>query len=142
MFIYRLTTPIDEFEGLLPLPQWLASASLADASWSIQAILALADAAPDVSWRGDMRHLPSVGTHPQPPTTSPYLVVKQNDNGATFIISPQELSCMDGEISTSAHVPNRDIGAWTHPTIDDLPTDHGDPAELGPAALHAPEPAF
>ena len=33
-----------------------------------------------------MRHLPSVGVMLTPPGTTPYLVVKQDDDGATFII--------------------------------------------------------
>ncbi|MBG6065632.1 hypothetical protein [Micromonospora ureilytica] len=34
-----------------------------------------------------MRHLPSVGAVLAPPESHPYLVVKQDNNGTTFVIS-------------------------------------------------------
>ncbi|WP_327040582.1 hypothetical protein OG400_23570 [Micromonospora ureilytica] len=36
---------------------------------------------------GEMRHLPSVGAVLAPPESHPYLVVKQDNNGTTFVIS-------------------------------------------------------
>lgn len=44
----------------------------------------LADAATQVRWDGDMRHLPPVGAVLIPPEAVPYLVVKQDNNGTTF----------------------------------------------------------
>ncbi len=70
MFIYRLTEPIDVFDELTPLPDWLNGASSHATRWALQAVLALADAAPDIGWRGDMRHLPSVGVIPDSPATA------------------------------------------------------------------------
>jgi hypothetical protein len=65
VFVYRLTEPVDEFDGLTSLPQYLHTDQTADPAnatkWALQAVLALAGAALDVGWRGDMRHLPSVG---------------------------------------------------------------------------------
>ena len=126
MFVYRLIEPIDEFDGLTPLSVWLRDASPQATSWALQAILALADAAPAVSWRGDMRHLPSVGVMLTPPSTTAYLVVKQDDNGATFVVTTTEMPWIAADAATCTRVVPREIGAWTHPTRDDIPTFHGD----------------
>jgi hypothetical protein len=124
VFVYRLTEPVDEFDGLTPLPQYLhtdkTAGPAAATKWALQAVLALADAARDVGWRGDMRHLPSVGVLATPPGTTPYLLVKQDDNGATFIISDTPPSWLDEYIAIAAETVTRSISPWTHPTIDDL----------------------
>lgn len=122
MLIYRLTEPIDIFDGLTPLPQWLADASPHATRWAIQAILALADAGPAIGWDGDMRHLPSAGALPTPPAAAPFLVVKQDNNGDTFIITDTEAASIAADAAACLHVPARRIGAWTHPTTDDIPT--------------------
>jgi hypothetical protein len=44
VFVYRLTEPIDLFDGLTPLPQWLRHASPDATCWAMQALLAVADA--------------------------------------------------------------------------------------------------
>jgi len=95
--------------------------------------LALADAADAVGWRGTMRHLPSVGALPTPPATTPYLIVKQDDNGATFVITAAETPWIAAH-ATHTWVAAREIGAWTHPTADDIPTHHGeiDTSDLAP----------
>lgn len=67
-----------------------------------------------------MRHLPSVGVALNPPATNPYLVVKQDNNGTTFVISSAELALPADEIEHRAQTPNRSIGAWTHPTSADI----------------------
>jgi hypothetical protein len=46
-----------------------------------------ADVDAGLSWRGDMRHLPSVGRTAQAPTW----LVKHDDDGATFVISETTL---------------------------------------------------
>jgi hypothetical protein len=121
MFVYRLTEPIDVFDGLTPLPDWLGGASASATHWALQAVLALADAAPVVGWRGDMRHLPSVGVIPTPPVVTPYLMVKQDDNGATFIVTAINAPWIDADATTCTRVEPRTIGAWTHPTSEDIP---------------------
>jgi hypothetical protein len=126
MFVYRLTEPVDEFDGLTTLPDWLHGASPHATRWALQAILALADAAPAVGWRGDMRHLPAVGVTLTPPATSPYLVVKQDDNGATFVVTTTEAPWIAADAAAHTRVATREIGAWTHPTRDDIPTYHHD----------------
>ena len=120
MFVHRLTEPVDLFDGLTPLPDWLRHASDQQARWALQAVLALADAASDVGWRGDMRHLPSVGVLLTPPDTTPYLVVKQDDNGATFLVTAADAAGITTSLTT--RVAPRDIGASTHPTTDDIAT--------------------
>lgn len=121
MFVYRLTEPIDIFDGLTPLPQWLADASPQTTQWVLQAILALADAGPDIGWDGDMRHLPSAGALPTPPAAAPFLVVKQDNNGDTFIITANETPTIAADADACVHVSPRQIGAWAHPTTDDIP---------------------
>lgn len=122
MFVYRLTEPIDIFDGLIPLPGWLAGASPHATGWALEAILALADAATAIGWDGDMRHLPSAGALPTPPAATPFLVVKQDNNGDTFVITATEAPTIAAEADACVHVEPRHIGAWTHPTTDDLPT--------------------
>jgi hypothetical protein len=135
MFVYRLTEPIDEFDGLTPLPDWLTgAASIPATRWALQAILALADAATTIGWRGDMRHLPSVGVVPTPPGTTPYLVVKQDDSGVTFVVTTADTAWIASEAAACTRVEPRPIGAWTHPTLDDLATD------LPPAAVPVVQP--
>jgi hypothetical protein len=123
MFVYRLAEPIDEFDGLTPLPDWLTGAGSAHATrWALQAVLALADAASAIGWRGDMRHLPSVGVIPTPPGVTPYLVVKQDDNGVTFLVTATDAPWIHNEAAACTRVQPRPVGAWTHPTVDDIPT--------------------
>ncbi|MFB9178586.1 hypothetical protein ACFFX1_10640 [Dactylosporangium sucinum] len=87
----------------------------------MQAVLALADVADYVRWDGEMRHLPSVGAILAPPESHPYLVVKQDNNGTTFVISDIEIPGLTGVIAHTAHAIRRPIGGWTHPTSHDIP---------------------
>jgi hypothetical protein len=141
MFIYRLTEPIDEFDGLTPLPAWPQDASPHAIRWVLQAVLALADAAPEVGWRGDMRHLPSVGGLPTTPAATPYLVIKQDDNGATFVITAAEAPGIGADAVVSTCVTSHEIGAWTHPTGDDIPLVNTDLVPTSPEVLKR-QPAF
>jgi hypothetical protein len=119
VFVYRLTMPIDDFDGLIPLGHWLtdpAPQRTARTAWVLAAVLALVDASDQVGWRGDMRHLPMVGVLPTSHQTTPYLVVKQDDDGATFIITQAEPDWID-HTTSSAHLTARTIGSWepAHP---------------------------
>ena len=66
MHVYRLSEPIDDFDGLTPLNEWL-DGDAERLAWALRAVLALAQAAPTVGWRGDMRHLPLIGHLPASP---------------------------------------------------------------------------
>jgi hypothetical protein len=121
MFVYALTEPIDDFDALTPLPDWIAADPVQRTHWALQAVLALAETAAHVRWDGDMRHLPSVGAVLAPPNTVPYLVVKQDNNGTTFVISSIELPWPAGMIDDMAQACPRPIGDWTHPTSHDIP---------------------
>jgi hypothetical protein len=110
MFVYALTQPIDDFDALTPLPDWIAADPAARTRWALQAVLALTDTANQLSWDGDMRHLPSVGAVLAPPDAIPYLVVKQDNNGATFVISGIELPWPNSTIDGTARTPARPIG--------------------------------
>jgi hypothetical protein len=116
MFVYRLTLPVDDFDGLTALPDWLRYASPQAVAWHLCALLALADAAAQVGWRGDLRHLPSIGRI----GPNPYLVVKQDDNGATFVVSETQLPWDDEMIAICTRISARSIGSWTHPTAQDM----------------------
>lgn len=124
MFVHRLTTPIDDFDGLTPLHHWLTHASAGRTVWAMTALLALADTADKVGWRGDMRHLPMVGVLPTSYQTTPYLVVKQDNNGTTFIIADAPPNWID-EPAISAETTTRTIGSWepTPPDKPDINTD-------------------
>jgi hypothetical protein len=75
-----------------------------------------------VGWDGDMRHLPSVGCLPTPPDVTPYLLVKQDNNGTTFVISDAELPSLEEQCDRHASVTGRPVGAWTHTLTEDLRT--------------------
>jgi hypothetical protein len=111
VYVYRLTEPIDTFDGLTPLRRWLAAATPSQTSWALTAVLALTDAAADVDWQGDMRHLPLVGALPTRPHTTPYLVIKQDNNGDTFLVTDAAPGQI-GDTAAHTHVPARQIGAW------------------------------
>ena len=44
MFVYALAQPIDFFDGLIPLPRWIAEDPGSNTAWALRATLALADA--------------------------------------------------------------------------------------------------
>lgn len=111
MFVYRLTEPIDMYDGLMPLNDWLTGQHPSRTAWALQAVLALTDAATNIGWEGDMRHLPMVGGLPTLGRTTPYLVIKQDNNGDTFVVSAAEVPGVDEQALVSK-VATRDIGAW------------------------------
>ena len=82
-----------------------------------------------------MRHLPSVGVT----NATPYLVVKQDDNGSTFVVTTSPAPPTAATISFS--VAARRIGAWTHPTPEDMAVTNVD-AEVLPPQIPGAEPPF
>lgn len=122
MFAYRLSEPIDFFNGLIPLNRWLQTATPTDTAWAITAILTLADAADTVSWDGDMRHLPLVGALPTRPASTPYLVIKQDNNGDTFIVTDAGPDWI-GPIARQTQPLERLIGAGEPEPDDPDPID-------------------
>jgi hypothetical protein len=125
MSVYALHEPIDFFDALTPLPEWITADPAGRTRWALQAVLALTDAATQVRWDGDMRHQPSVGATLVPPETYPYLVVKQDNNGTTFVVSSMALPWLADDVEHTAEVRTRSIGWWTHPTSHDIePADH------------------
>lgn len=135
MFIYALTTPIDAFDGLTPLPRWLADGDDHQAAWALSAVLALADAAEHVGWRGDMRHLPAAGAMPTPGHATPFLVVKQDTSGATFVISGTEMPWLAEHSDRYHQVAARRIGAWPPDTRADREDAEGDRRPAGTGAI-------
>jgi hypothetical protein len=120
VFILKLDEPIDIFDGLIPLHDWI-DGDAERMAWSLRAVLALAAAAPEVGWQGDMRHLPMVGHLP----TTPYLVVKQDNNGDTFLVSSSDQVMQFGEVTVETKT--RNIGAWIPPTLDEMRHNVGTP---------------
>ncbi|MEU7873349.1 hypothetical protein [Dactylosporangium sp. NPDC049140] len=121
MVVYALTEPVDDSDALTPLPDWITADPVPRTQWALQAALALVDVADHVRWDGEMRHLPSVGAVLAPPESHPYLVVKQDNNGTTFVISDIEIAGVAGVVEYAAHAIRRPIGGWTHPTSHDIP---------------------
>jgi len=132
MFVHRLAEPIDLFDGLTPLPEWLHDATPHATSWAIQALLALADAGPHIGWRGDMRHLPAIGALPTPPMATPFLVVKQDDNGTTFVVTAADVPWAATHIAATVNVIARNIGTWAPPTSHDCAAAGAEPDRLRP----------
>jgi hypothetical protein len=142
MFVYALTEPIDDFDALTPLPDWITADPPQRTQWALQAVLALADAATHVRWDGDMRHLPSVGAVLIPPETSPYLVVKQDNNGTTFVVSNHPLPWLADHVEHTAQIHAHPISRWTHPTSDDIAAAYEHASQAHAAARLASDPAF
>lgn len=74
----------------------------------------------DMGWQGDMRHLPMDGGLPTSSRTTPYLVIKQDNNADTFLVSAAEIPHIDQQARVT-EVTAREIGAWV-PDETDGPT--------------------
>ena len=70
-----------------------------------------------------MRHLPSVGALPVPPEAVPYIVVKQDNNGTTFVVRDQPIGWLLEYCDHHAESGSRNIGPWEHTTRSDVPAD-------------------
>jgi hypothetical protein len=137
-----LTESIDIFDGLTPLPEWILADPAQRTQWALQAVLALADTATQIRWNGAMRHLPSVGVTLAPPSTSPYLVVKQDNNGTTFVIADVELPLSSDLVERRTEVRKRPVGAWAHPTLAEIADNQGIGAAPPDPADHVSDPPF
>jgi hypothetical protein len=124
VIVYRLTVPIDEFEDFVPVTEWIRGGSPQDTAWILTAVLALQDAR--LGWDGEMRHLPSVGVPTDGTAQEPYLIVKQDSNGATFVVSANPLSWAETGCARVENVRPRRIGAFTHPTAEEIREAMGD----------------
>ncbi|MBM0201857.1 hypothetical protein JNW90_01140 [Micromonospora sp. STR1s_5] len=110
-FVYALESPIDFFDDLIPLPAWLADRNAGSdrARWAIWAVLALADST--VGWEGDMRHQPYIGGVPSGDgATDRYMVVKQDNDGYTFVISEIPMPWLEARSNRHEEVRSRDLG--------------------------------
>jgi hypothetical protein len=124
VIVYRLTVPIDEFDDFVPVTDWIRDGSPQETAWILTAVLALQDAG--LGWDGEMRHLPSVGVPTDGTIPEPYLIVKQDNNGATFVVSANHLSWAEAGCTRAEDVRPRRIGASTHPTAEDIREAMGD----------------
>jgi hypothetical protein len=120
MFVYALTQPIDFFDGLIPLPRWIAEDPASNTAWALRAALALADARAEAGWTGSMRHLPSIGAIPAPGTAELFMVIKQDIRGTCFVITSAPMDWLLENCSRQTHARDHDIGAWEHTTRSDL----------------------
>ena len=139
MHVCRLSEPIDDFDGLVALNEWLGG-DAERLAWALQAVLALAGAASAVGWRGDMRHLPMIGHLPSRPFVTRYLVVKQDNNGDTFLICEADPAELLGH-AAAGEVPPGPIGAWVPPNARDLHLAESEPS-IEPVGLDPTEPSF
>jgi len=139
LHVYRLNEPIDDFDGLTPLNEWL-DGDAERLAWALRAVLALAQAAQAVGWRGDMRHLPFVGHLPTSPFVTRYLVAKQDNNGDTFLITQADPAELLHHAAADEVAPGP-IGPWLPPNAHDLRLDEPE-GDIEPAAIDPAEPAF
>ena len=73
MFVYALTEPIDDFDALTPLPDWIIADPVQRTRWTLQAVLALADTATPLRWTATCTTCPLSALsshHPVPSHTS------------------------------------------------------------------------
>ncbi len=141
MFVYALAQPIDFFDGLIPLPRWIAEDPDSNTAWALRAALALADAQAEAGWTGTMRHLPSIGALPTPGTAELFMVIKQDARGTCFVISDTPIDWLLQHCCRHAHPRNRDIGASEH-TIQSCLRDTDTQAGAGTASGTSYEPLF
>jgi hypothetical protein len=141
MFVYALTQPIDFFDGLIPLPRWIAEDPDSNTAWALRATLALADARAEAGWTGGMRHLPSIGAIPAPGTAELFMVIKQDARGTCYVVSDAPMDWLLQYCSSHAHPADRDIGAWEHTTQSSL-RDAGTRTGTGGASGNCGEPPF
>ena len=141
MFVYALAQPIDFFDGLIPLPRWIAEDPDSNTAWALRAALALADAQAEAGWTGTMRHLPSIGALPTPGTAELFMVIKQDARGTCFVISDTPIDWLLQHCSRHAHPRNRDIGTSEHTTQSCL-RDTDTQAGAGTASGTSYEPLF
>ena len=120
MFVYALAQPIDFFDGLIPLPRWIAEDPGPNTAWALRATLALADARAKAGWTGSMRHLPSIGALPVPGTAELFMVIKQDTGGTCFVVTSSPTDWLLEHCSRHTHARDHDIGAWEHTTRSDL----------------------
>jgi hypothetical protein len=121
MFVYRLTEPVDEFDGLTPLPVWLGGASpqgrpvgaSGGAGFGRRGTpgrLAWRHAASAVGW-WSAHHI----GHDSVPGR------QADDNGATSVVTAAEAPLwMTADVTASTRVACREIGGWTHPVAEDV----------------------
>jgi len=140
LHVYRLSEPIDDFDGLAPLNEWL-DGDAGRLAWALRAVLALSEAALAVGWKGDMRHLPMVGHLPTSPFVTRYLVVKQDNNGDTFLICEADPSWLFDQPADDEVTPGS-IGAWAPPTRAEMMLDRPELDIEEPADTNPAEPAF
>ena len=87
-----------------------------------------------------MRHLPLVGHLPTSPFVTRYLLVKQDNNGDTFLIWLADPAELPGHAAAAEIVP-RAVGAWAPPNARDLRLDEPQPG-ITPAGTDPAEPPF
>lgn len=141
MFVYALAQPIDLFDGLIPLPRWIAEDPGPNTAWALRAALALASARAETGWTGSMRHLPSIGALPVPGTAELFMVIKQDTGGTCFVITGTPTDWLLEHCTRHAHPRDHDIGASEHTTRSDL-RDAGLQAEPGTVPGNRDEPPF
>jgi hypothetical protein len=87
-----------------------------------------------------MRHLPFVGHLPTSPFVTRYLVVKQDNNGDTFLITQADPAELLDHAAADQVTPGP-IGSWLPPNVRDLQLD--DPkADIKPTGVDPARPAF
>ncbi len=141
MFVYALTQPIDFFDGLIPLPRWIAEDPDSNTAWALRATLAMADARGEAGWTGGMRHLPSIGALPVPGAAELFMVIKQDARGTCFVVSDAPMDWLLEYSSRHARPRDHDIGACQHTTQSDL-RDAGTQAGSGTVSGTNDEPPF
>lgn len=109
---------VDFFEGMVPVSQYLClppdttinkpwdldyviEHAKARLEWTENAMKALEHVSRTVpwGWEGDFRHEPYVGALPWSGGSHPYLVVKQDNNGDSYLVSQGFAVPMDSELA-------------------------------------------
>ncbi|MGW6202071.1 hypothetical protein ACWF9B_00220 [Streptomyces sp. NPDC055089] len=135
---------VDYFEGMVPVSQYLSlptdttinepwdldhviEHAKARLEWTENAMKALKYVSRTVrwGWEGDFRHEPYVGALPWSGGGHPYLVVKQDNNGDSYLISQGFAVPMNSELAVMgiAKVSAAEINAPTGTGMDTTPPD-------------------
>ena len=141
MFVYALAQPIDFFDGLIPLPRWIAEDP--DSNTALGTARRTRPRRRASRGRLDRHHAPPAlhRSPPTPGTAELFMVIKQDARGTCFVISDTPIDWLLQHCSRHAHPRNRDIGASEHTTQSCL-RDTDTQAGAGTASGTSYEPLF
>ena len=128
MFVYSLTQPVDEFDGLTTLPDWLHGASPHATRWRCnRSSPSPTPPMPSAGAATCATYPPSASRSAHPPRARAWSSSRTTTAPRSSSPPPKpHAPWIAADAAACTRVAAREIGAWTHPTHDDIPTYHDD----------------